>query len=161
MGKICSGFGHADGIYYEKDRRSVENILRFLIEEYGADTFYSGTHGSFDIMFSESVAALRPDYPHLENILVLSFRPNPERRGYRLPERYDGTIYLLEKPCHYKAAIGATTRAMADRSSFVVAGVNIACGGAYEACRYAERRGVPVYNIYHSDFDAFPFPGIL
>lgn len=158
MAVICSGFGHAEVVYFNAEREKTKRFLRFLIEEHGVDTFFSGTHGHFDTVFSDAVYALKADYPHIKNVLIFSNTPYSKKGAIELPEKYDYSLCLLEEPCHYKQYVTLTNRAMIDRSSFVVAAVIEGRGGAYSACLYAKRKGVPILNIYHDLFERFPLP---
>lgn len=158
---ICSGFGHSEVVYHPKDLQTVADIMRLLITTQGVDTFWSGGRGGFDRIFSQAAASLKTEFPHIENLLVLSYRPDPRRGKAVFPQRYDGSVYLLEEACHYKSAISRTNRIMAERSSFVIAGVAFEYGGAYAACKHAKRLGVPVINIFGDISDAFPPPDFV
>lgn len=159
MSVICSGFGHAEAVYFKHELAAVERYMRLLIENHGVDTFYSGAHGNFDFAFAEIVDSLKSDYPHIQNVLILSHPPYSKFGHIELPEKYDYSLYLLEEPCHYKQYVTLTNRAIVDRSSFVIAAVIDGRGGAYSACLYAKRKGVTILNIYHSILNKFPLPG--
>ena len=158
MSVICSGFGHAEAVYFDHELAVVERYMRLLIEDHGVDTFYSGTHGNFDLAFANIVYSLKSDYPHIQNVLILSHPPYSKFGHIELPEKYDYSLYLLEEPCFYKQYVTRTNRAIVDRSAFVIAAVIDGLGGAYSACLYAKRKCVPILNIYHDIFERFPLP---
>lgn len=134
-------FGHRDfdySPYAEKIRKKVVS----LIEE-GTTTFYSGLRGKFDALCAEIVHGLKAKFPQIENILVLSYLP---REGWRLPQLFDGSVYLLERAVPPRFAISYTNRAVVERADAIISGVVLKSGGAWAACRYALSCGKPVWN---------------
>ena len=55
-------------------------------------------------------------------------------------------------------SISSRSPAFTNNMSFVIAAVIDGLGGAYSACLYAKRKGVPILNIYHDIFERFPLP---
>lgn len=162
MGKICSGFGHSEILYHDNDIAAIEKIMRFLIEMQDVDTFYSGGRGRFDRCFALTAARLKSEYPHINNVLILSYRPSKSKTdSVDFPKIYDYTLYLLEEPCYQRYAITKTNRLIAEKSDFLIAGVVFEYGGAYQACKHAKGRGVPIFNIFHDINGIFPLPDIV
>ena len=134
-------FGHRDfdfTPYAEKIREKIVSLIGA-----GATAFYNGMRGNFDVLCAEIVRGLKPRYPHIENILVLSYLP---REGWRLPRGFDGSVYLLERPVPPRFAIYYTDRAIVERADFILSGIVLKNGGAWSACRYALKCGKPVWN---------------
>lgn len=62
-------------------------LLKDLIRS-GADEFYLGDYGAFDLLAARVVQSLKRDFPHIRGFLVL-----PYLNHRFLEELYDGSIY--------------------------------------------------------------------
>ncbi len=134
-------FGHRD-FDYEPYSKKIQEKIATLIEE-GATTFYNGMRGRFDVLCAEIVCGLKPRYPHIENIMVLSYPPHAD---WRLPRQFDESVYLLERPVPPRFAVFYTNRAIVERADFIISGIVLKSGGAWAACHYAQNCGKPIWN---------------
>lgn len=142
--KACTFFGHRDDAYGEyKDK--IKDVLIYLIEKEGVGQFYCGGRGKFDGICSGIVFELKKQFPWIKSTLVLSYIP---KDGFLLPEKYDDSVYLLEKKVLPKFAIWETNRLLVQKCDFVISAVWKDGGGAYRAVKYAKSQGKRVIDIY-------------
>lgn len=143
--KACAFFGHRD-YNYEEYRAALKSSIVDLIENHAVTQFYSGGRGNFDEFASRMVYELKKQYPHIRNTLVLSYIPK-EKEEDGLPEKYDDSIYLLEKKVPYRYAIAKTNEKIVERADFIISGVQFSRGGAYQACEYALKKGKTIIRL--------------
>ena len=117
-----------------------------MIENYGVVQFYSGGRGNFDNLCAQLVYELKKKYPHIKNTLFLSYIPQKKEENGLL-ERYDDTVYLLEKRTPPRYAIVKTNEAAVKLADLIVSGVRYARGGAYQACEYAQKMGKTIIQL--------------
>ena len=144
--KTCAFFGHGKEDYSPYIEELEEIIVNF-IENEGVTQFYSGGRGKFDVICAEIVGNLRAKYPQIKNTLVLSYRPS-DKQNFTLHERYDDSVYLLEKAVPPKFAIFKTNEAMVDKTDFIVVAVRYDWGGAQNAYCYAKRKKKQIINLF-------------
>ena len=104
--KACAFFGHRDGLYEDK-RQIIKEIVRDLIEKEGVNQFYIGGRGAFDSICADIVHGLKKDFPWIKSTLVLSYIP---QKDFVLSNKYDDSVYLLEKAVLPKFAIWETNK---------------------------------------------------
>ena len=139
----CAFFGHRNYDYAPyKDKIKAQVVD--LIENRGVTTFYNGGRGSFDGICAQIVWELKTKYPHIKNVLVLSYVPD---KDFMLGERFDESVYLLEKRVPMKFCISHTNRKLVETVDYVVSGVVRVYGGAKKACDYAERLCKTVFYV--------------
>ena len=145
--KSCAFFGHGDYDYrsYEKE---IKDSIVDLIENYGVTQFYTGGRGAFDAVCSQKIAELKQDYPYIKNTLVLSYMP---KEDWKLAEKYDDSVYLLEESVPPKYAISRTNRILVEKADFVITAVERSWGGAQLAHEYAERKQKLFRNILNKE----------
>ncbi len=132
--------------YREKLRRTVID----LIEEKGVSQFYSGFRGDFDIYSSKLIYEIKNKYPQIRNTPVLSYIPEATEvldNTFVLPKCFDDSVYLLERRVPKRYAIIETNKRMVDEADYIVVGVITHCGGAYNACEYAQKRKKPIISV--------------
>lgn len=139
----CAFFGHSDFDYAPFRERLKETIVD-LIENKDVTEFYSGGRGKFEKMCAHMVYQLSQTYPHIKNILVMSYRPG---KNFELSYYYDESVYLLEKPVLARFAISYTNQKLVQSVDYVVSGVVRGYGGAYAACKYAKNHFRTVINV--------------
>ena len=133
--------GHSEVSHMEEVRFWLLETLEQLIAE-GAETFYLGGYGAFDLLAASVIWQLKGRYPEIRSILVL---PYPDRKVNCT--RYDGTVYPPMENVPKRFAITHRNRWMADRSDVVLAYVLHRWGGAAAMLGYAERRGKRVIRF--------------
>ena len=147
--KACAFFGHRQ-YGYEGSREIIKNSIVDLIDNYQVTQFYSSGRGEFDNLCSRLVYELKAKYPFIKNTLVLSYMPQ-KKEEYGLPEKYDDSVYFLEKRVPPRFAIVKTNEEMINHADFILSGVVWSHGGAYEACKYAQRKGKKVIFILQKE----------
>ena len=138
----CAFFGHSIyyyGPYYPKLKCLVVDLINR-----GVTHFYNGFRGAFDQLCADLVYLLRKDYPHIKNVLVLSYKPKPD---FVLPMYFDEAIYLQDNNVPPKFAICNTNRKLVQSVDFIISGVERLTGGAKSTCDYAKRALKSMYNI--------------
>ena len=107
--------------------------------------------GRFDEMCAEAVRKLKEQHPEKDIRLCLvaahlSNQFNTEKSYYQtfydeilLPEEVEYT--------YYKAAITKRNRWMVDQADCLISYIIRQYGGAYQACRYAKKKSIPIINV--------------
>ena len=132
-------FGHGDA------PRGVKKEVEKAVEELivlGADTFYVGNNGFFDVLVKEVLRKIKAKYPHIAYAVVAAYFPkkySDESKDMIYPE-------FLEAVSE-KAAIPARNEWLVRNSDAVVAYVERRQGGAYRFCSYAKKCGKIVINV--------------
>lgn len=132
---IVTFCGHAHLEDSQRVAAWLSDVLRELIGE-GADTFYLGGRGEFDLLAARTLRTLRQECPSLRAILVQAYLSEEAD-----PALYDGALYpdLENTPPRY--SIVRRNHWMVDASDVVVACVTHTWGGAAGTLAYARRRG--------------------
>ncbi len=126
--------GHREVHEPEMVKAWLEEVVEGLIHE-GADSFYLGGYGQFDILAAAVVHAKKERYPQIRSVLVLPYLD----RGYDA-SAYDETIYPPLENVPKRYAISKRNEYMADMADVVVAYVIYSFGGAYNTLQYSERK---------------------
>lgn len=151
---VCTFAGHRE-IILPDIREKAFSAIRKMADSNKSLLFLSGGMGEFDILCENAVRRIKTDYPansiDLQLILpYMSQKINSEREYYL--SRYDGILIPSEMSSyHYKAAIKQRNYWMIDHSDFLIAYVHRGYGGAYEALRYAVRKGKHIINLAGTD----------
>ncbi len=123
----------------------IRKVFTDLIKNYGVGVFYSGCRGNFDYLCAEVIFELKKSFPHIKNIMVLSYL---NLKDFILPKYFDESVYLLEGRVPPRYAILRTNQKMVLLSDFVVSGVLSHYGGAYKACDFAKRHKKIILDIF-------------
>lgn len=131
-------FGHRDAPIAL--RAELITVIKRLIEHEGADSFFVGDKGNFDIMAANVLCELKALYPHIRYEVVLSYlRPQKNEHPTLYPEG-------IEKvPLRF--AIVKRNEWMVEHSDVIVAYVKCSYGGASNSVRYAERKNKRIINL--------------
>lgn len=121
--------GHADAP--DAIRENLKGVITNLIENEAADTFYIGTHGSFDIMSYSITKELTAIYPHVKVFSVLAYMPTSNST---LCDTSDTILPEEVAVASPRFAIIKRNRWMIEKSDTVVAYVKRNIGGASK-CR--------------------------
>lgn len=154
MGKICCFTGHRKietaclSRTYELLKNSVERLI-----DRGYDEFRAGGAQGFDTIAALVVIELKKAHPHIKLALMLPCRDQDkywtkkERAVYEyIKKRADSTVYARER---YSAGVmNERNRMLVDGSNACVAFLKKKSGGTAYTCDYAEKQGVPVFNVY-------------
>ena len=138
----CTFFGHAD------TPKEIEPILRStlieLIEKQEVRLFYVGNHGNFDQMVTNTLGALKRQYPEIQFYIVLAYLPTNNHIALAEAE----TVFpegLEHVPKRF--AIVWRNRWMIDRSHYVITFVQRDFGGAATFQKRAAKKGKTVINL--------------
>lgn len=143
MGRICAFFGHRD--IWQDISEPLEQAIRTVIKEHDISVFWVGGYGQFDSRAAGMVRGLKKEFPNITLHLVLSYLPTAKTY---FSDNYDSTVYpegLELVPRRY--AISKRNQWIVNNCDIVIAYVHHNYGGAYTACKYAERKGKLIINI--------------
>ena len=146
MKKACCGFGHRN-VFENIEDKVYAAVMNAANQD--CEVFYTGAMGEFDSLFLSAVRKTKKVYPNIKLICVKPYFTNDintDRDYYAA--LYDDIIIPDELAgIHPKAAIKARNRWMIDNSDIVLIYTVRNYGGAYEAKRYAERKGKVIFFI--------------
>ena len=117
--------GHADAP--DNIRKILKDAIIDLIENEAADTFYIGTHGSFDTMSYSVLKELSLIYPHIKAFSVLAYMPTSAKQ---LCNMSNTTLPEEVATAFPRYAISKRNRWMIEKSDTVIAYVKRNFGGA-------------------------------
>ena len=139
-------FGEEDAIWH----RVLERLEPLL--EQGVRYFGVGGALGFDTLVAEKLLELRSQYPQIRVILVLPFQGYQSRwtdeqraRAAQVERRADKIVYCCEHPS--REAFLVRDRYLVDGSAYCIGYCTRATGGTAYTLRYAERRGLCIWNI--------------
>lgn len=133
----------------------LENVITRLVEK-GYRFFGTGGALGFDTMAAQLVLALKAQYPHIRLILVLpchsqtKFWNVPDKAVYtRIREQADKVVYVSQ--VYTDECMLRRNRHLVDCSSVCICYLTKATGGTAYTVRYAQKQGLEVINIAHSE----------
>ena len=143
MAKLsCAFFGHKRFNYkpYEDDiYEAVEDLINRGVTE-----FYNCYSGQFDQTCARIVNELKEQYPHIKNVLVLSYIPDEK---FTQPQIFDKTICLSEQAALYVYDIAQFNQKIVETVDYIVCGISRDNGDAKDACDYAKQLRVPWFDV--------------
>ena len=125
----------------EELSKKLSDTIEKLIKE-GADVFYLGGYGDFDILSAREVKKAKLKHKSIVSVLVL---PYLEHRYNK--ELYDETVYPDIESVPKRYAISARNKWMVDVSDVIVSFVDHDWGGAAKTLEYAKKRGKRVISL--------------
>ena len=147
---VCTFAGHRQ-VFEPKIEERVKETLESLIGRGHRLVFLCGGMGQFDALCASAVCSLKKRHPEKEIQLCLfipylSDKINAEK-SY-LQAVYD-EILMPEglEYAHYKAAIPKRNRWMVDQADCLISYIIRQYGGAYQTCRYAMKKSIPIINV--------------
>lgn len=133
----------------------LENVITRLVEK-GYRFFGAGGALGFDTMAAQLVLTLKAQYPHIRLILVLpclsqtKFWNVPDKAVYtRIREQADKVVYISQ--AYTGECMLRRNRHLVDCSSVCICYLTKATGGTAYTVRYAQKQGLEVINIAHSE----------
>lgn len=132
--------GHREMIMTEK----IDVILNLYLGIWialGADTFYMGNCGNFDIAVARKIRERKKEDPYLRSVLVLPCNERPY-----MPNLYDEIEIAPESNTCRRFNISKCNEYMVMKADTVIAYVKHS-GGAKNTMKFAKRKGKDVINI--------------
>ena len=144
-------FGHRYIDDMNRVERRLSEFVRDLLGRKESVEFLVGRNGEFDQLVSSSVRIAKREIRDDNNSLTLVL-PYPTAECLSNQESFEAyydAIELCEESnkMHFKGAIQKRNQCMIDRADLIVVYVNHLSGGAYQAMRYAERKGKRILNL--------------
>ncbi len=130
-------FGHKNAPIAEIKNKAYASLAE-LIEKDGANQFYVGNQGSFDLMIYDLLKELKNQYPRIQYNVVFAYFPEESEQG-----RIDGddTIYPEGfETVPRKFAIDRRNHWMIEQSDAVITYVVRPFGGAAKFKEIAQRK---------------------
>lgn len=145
---IITFFGHGSVYYDDNIKNSVAEIIKKHIAVDEKITFLCGGYGDFDSMCANICRELKKDYPLIELVYVTPYL-NTQQKLKELSELklYDSIIYPPIEKVPYRYAIIKRNEWMAENSDLIIVYVKHEYGGAYNALKYAKKKGKIIINI--------------
>ena len=130
---VCTFAGHRQ-VFEPKIEERVKETLESLIGRGHRLVFLCGGMGQFDALCAGAVRWLKKKHPEkdIQLCLVIPY-------FFLMP---DGVEYA-----HYKAAIPKQNRWMVDQADCLISYIIRQYGGAYQTCRYAMKKSIPIINV--------------
>ncbi len=138
----CTFVGHKDT---PKEIKPVlRSVLINLIKHKDVDTFYVGTHGSFDFIVLNLLSEIKEIYTHIKYYKVLAYLPQ-KAEDY---DEYEFSIYpeLEEVPLKY--AIIERNKWMIRKSDYLICYVAHNFSNAHKFLEFALKENKNVINLY-------------
>lgn len=131
----------------ERVKTWLQHTIAQLVQE-GANLFYLGGYGDFDSMPASVVYDLKPEYPHIESVLVILYL---DRKT--IDKRYDYTTYPPLENVPRKYCISRRNQWMVDNADVVVAYVMYSGGGSGKTLDYAVRKKKKIIQFERTGLD--------
>lgn len=146
-----SFFGHREVENFSEIERRLESLVRTLLRQKEYVEFLVGRNGEFDQLAASTVLRLK----RLEGdsnsslVLVLPYMTAEIANNKKSFSDYYDEIEVSEAAAdkHFKAAIQARNREMAERSELIICYITRKSGGAFRAIQYAKKIGKKLINI--------------
>ena len=126
--------GHAEISEPEAVKRWLRETVSLLIAQ-GADTFFLGGYGAFDLMAASVLQELKLQYPEIKSVLALAYLNQTIDKGL-----YDETTFPPLEFVPKRYAIRKRNEFMVQWSDVIVAYVCWPLGGAAATLQYARRK---------------------
>ena len=132
----------------------LEDIICRLLWEKEYVEFLVGRDGDFDQLVSSTVKRCKRKVGD-HNSALIWIQPYPKAEYLNDEEsfhNYYDEIEICETSAsaHFKAAIQIRNRSLVDRSHLAVFFVEQKHGGAYQTMRYAEKKKLPLINLWET-----------
>ena len=139
-------FGHRT-VYSDQGVSSkLEKAVKDLLREKEFVEFYMGRNGDFDMLAAAAVKCAQRDVD-LKNSALSLVLPYSVKDIEYYQSYYDDIIFPLDNGTHFRTAITRRNEWIVDNCDLVIAFVEHESGGAHQALRYAQKRGVKVINL--------------
>ncbi|MBR2013579.1 MAG: DUF1273 family protein [Clostridia bacterium] len=136
--------GHKNAPIAKIKNKAYASLVE-LIEKDGANQFYVGNQGSFDLMVYDILKELKIQYPRIQYNVVFAYFPEESERG-RIDEEH--TIYPEGfETVPRKFAIDRRNHWMIEQSDIVVTFVERPFGGAAKFKEIARRKKKRVIEL--------------
>ena len=133
--------GHGMILSKDEVRIKLSGVIEKFIND-GANTFYLGGYGDFDLLAARAVKQAAMKHKNIVSILVIPYLEHKYNK-----ELYDGTVYpdLERVPKRY--AISKRNKWMVDNSDIVISYVDHDWGGAAKTLEYAKKKGKTIISL--------------
>lgn len=135
---IVTFCGHRQVENREQTELWLTETLEQLIAE-GADTFYLGGKGAFDLLAANTLQKLKKQHPAVRSVLVLCYLNQPLHETERV--LYDETLYPPLESVPPRFAMARRNLWMAEHADVLVAYVKHDWGGAANTLQHARKKG--------------------
>ena len=125
----------------EELSKKLSDTIEELIKE-GADVFYLGGYGDFDILSAREVEKAQSNHKSIVSVLVLPYLEHKYNK-----ELYDEPVYPDIESVPKRYAISARNKWMVDVSDVIVSFVDHDWGGAAKTLEYAKKRGKRIISL--------------
>ena len=151
---VVAFFGHARLLV----NKEIEARLRSVIENVvgNGDELLFGGYGTFDSFAFELCKRYKESGKRVSLHYVTPYITPEFQRSVLsgFEKTYDSIIYPEIERAPLRYAISYRNRWIVERADVIIVGVDHKYGGAYAACKYAERKGKRIINILSDMFNS-------
>ena len=145
---IITSFGHSD---FNK-AHVFENMVLSILSEIAKDEkieFFIGGYGSFDFFFYQCCMKFKKIHSNAKVVFVTPYitEDYQKKRLASYKNSYDEIVYPNLEKVPYRFAICHRNKWMVEQADYIIAYINHEWGGAYQAYKYAIRKGKKVFNL--------------
>ena len=151
---VSAFFGHANFAATDGLAQKMLVILDGILKD-GRAEFYLGGYGGFDHFAYQCCKKYKATHPDVSLLLILPYIPTRYRQE-DLEEKkaqYDELIYPELENVPLRFAIDRRNKWIVDHADCIICWIDHDWGGAYQACRYARRKGKCVIDLYELQMD--------
>lgn len=134
-------------------REKLREMIEYLIENKGVNTFISGAALGFDTIAAEEVIKIKEKYPHIKLYLYIPCRDQSRKwkeedklKWKILLKSVDDYIYVTDDN-YVNGCMHKRNRKMADDGLYCISYCTKESGGTAYTLSYADRIGDIIYNI--------------
>lgn len=146
-----SFFGHADFCEVDIYRKKLENLISNFLKSENVD-FYLGGYGRFDSFALNCCKEIKKKMNNVKLVFITPYIGKwLENKNSIIKINYDECVYPPIETIHPKFAILKRNEWIIDNSDFIVFYVSRKYGGAYQALKYAIKKGKKFKNIFEKE----------
>ena len=141
-------FGHRDFIANDEHREKIISILHDFVGD-SAVEFYLGGYGHFDDFAYRCCTSFAKNHENTSLVFVTPYITEEYQRNYltEVTNKYHSIIYPDIENVPKRFAITYRNRYMVEKADLIICYVKREYGGAFQAIKYAERKGKRIINI--------------
>lgn len=145
---IVAFFGHRDFISNNEFKEKIKSILNDLVGDNSVE-FYLGGYGHFDSFAYLCCKDFTETHNDASLVFVTPYISEEYQRNHltEITKKYHSVIYPEIENLPRRFAITYRNKYMVEKADLIICYVKREYGGAFQAIKYAERKGKRIINI--------------
>ena len=145
---IITFFGHTDFPAEEKSRTAVISVLEERVGNENVE-FYLGGYGNFDSFALSCCKEYKKNHENASLVFVTPYITEEYQKNHlsEISKNFDSVIYPEIEQVPLRFAISYRNRYMVDSADLIICYVKREYGGAYQAIKYARKKGKQIINL--------------